>query len=130
MPVPAGKSHPPPARISHTGTTVWTHQASSCSSSGSISNACFSTAALPRRLALHLRCEPNNCQSCCRVKFTLVDLLELPRANISGLTLWPMRGMSLVMSLPLCRPLQEVNVIVTGSSSTGGTKMGIIHDYI
>ena len=31
MPVPAGKSHPPPARISHTGTKVWTHQASSCS---------------------------------------------------------------------------------------------------
>ena len=31
MPVPAGKSHPPPALISHTGTMVWTHQASSCS---------------------------------------------------------------------------------------------------
>ena len=31
MPVPAGKSHPPPACISHTGTMVWTHQASSCS---------------------------------------------------------------------------------------------------
>ena len=30
-PVPAGKSHPPPAHISHTGTMVWTHQASSCS---------------------------------------------------------------------------------------------------
>ena len=26
-----GKSHPPPACISHTGTMVWTHQASSCS---------------------------------------------------------------------------------------------------
>ena len=31
MPVPAGKSHPSPACISHTGTMVWTHQASSCS---------------------------------------------------------------------------------------------------
>ena len=30
-PVPAGKSHPPPAHISHTGTMVQTHQASSCS---------------------------------------------------------------------------------------------------
>ena len=70
------------------------------------------------------------CQSCCRVKFTLVDLLELPRANVSSLTPWPMREMSLVMSLPLHPPLQEVNVIITGSSSTGGTKMGIIHDYI
>ena len=30
--VPAGKSHPPPALVSHTGTTVRTHQASSCSS--------------------------------------------------------------------------------------------------
>ena len=29
MPVLARKSHPPPALISHTGTTVWTHQASS-----------------------------------------------------------------------------------------------------
>ena len=35
-------------------------------------------AVLPRRLALHLRCEPNNCQSCCRVRFTLVDPLDLP----------------------------------------------------
>ena len=26
-------------------------------------------------------------------------------------------------------PLQEVNVIITGSSSTGGTKMGFIYDY-
>ena len=26
--------------------------------------------------------------------------------------------------------LQEVNIIITGSSSTGSTKMGIIHDYI
>ena len=32
MPVLAGKSHPPPAHISHTGTMVQTHQASSCSS--------------------------------------------------------------------------------------------------
>ena len=31
---------------------------------------------------------------------------------------------------PSPSPLQEVNVIVTSSSSTGGTKMGIIHDYI
>ena len=30
-PVPAGKSHPPLALISCTGTMVWTHQASSCS---------------------------------------------------------------------------------------------------
>ena len=30
-PVLAGKSHPPPARISRTGTMVQTHQASSCS---------------------------------------------------------------------------------------------------
>ena len=30
-PVPAGKSHPPLARISYTGTMVQTHQASSCS---------------------------------------------------------------------------------------------------
>ena len=29
---PLEKSPPPPALISHTGTTVWTHQASSCSS--------------------------------------------------------------------------------------------------
>ena len=85
-----------------------------------VSNASFSMAALPRRLALHLRCEPNNCQSCCWVKFTLVDLLELPRANVSGLTPQPMREMSLVMSLPLHPPLQEVNVIITSSSSTGG----------
>ena len=31
---------------------------------------------------------------------------------------------------PSPSPLQEVNVIITGSSSTGGTKMGFIHDYI
>ena len=31
---------------------------------------------------------------------------------------------------PSPSPLQEVNVIITGSSSTGSTKMGIIHDYI
>ena len=30
-PVLAGKSHPPPAHNSGTGTMVWTHQASSCS---------------------------------------------------------------------------------------------------
>ena len=51
-------------------------------------------------------------------------------ANVSGLTPWPMREMSLVMSLPLHPPLQEVNVIITCSSSIGSTKMGIIHDYI
>ena len=62
-------------------------------------------------------------------RFTLVDLLELPRANISGLTLWPVREMWLVTSLPLHPPLQEVNVIVTGSSSTGSTKMGLTYDY-
>ena len=31
---------------------------------------------------------------------------------------------------PSPSPLQEVNIIITGSSSTGSTKMGIIHDYI
>ena len=31
---------------------------------------------------------------------------------------------------PSLPPLQEVNIIITGSSSTGSTKMGIIHDYI
>ena len=31
---------------------------------------------------------------------------------------------------PFPSPLQEVNVIITGSSSTGSTKTGIIHDYI
>ena len=31
---------------------------------------------------------------------------------------------------PSPSPLQEVNVIITGSSSTGGTKMGFIYDYI
>ena len=31
---------------------------------------------------------------------------------------------------PSRSPLQEVNIIVTGSSSTGSTKMGIIHNYI
>ena len=67
----------------------------------------FSMVALPRRLALHLRCEPNSCQSCCQVRFTLVDPLELPRANISGLTPWPMREMSLVMSLPLHPPSKK-----------------------
>ena len=70
----------------------------------SISNANFSMAAPPKRLALHLRCEPNSCQSCCWVKSTLVDPLELPRADISSLTPWPMREMSLVMSLPLSVP--------------------------
>ena len=30
---------------------------------------------------------------------------------------------------PSPSPLQEVNIIITGSSSTGTTKMGIIHDY-
>ena len=84
----------------------------------------------PRRLALHLRCKPNSCQSCCRVKSTLVDPLELPRAEVSGLMPQPMREMLLVMSLPLHPPLQEVNVIITGSSSTGSTKMGFIHNYI
>ena len=44
-------------------------------------------------------------------------------------TAQPMREMWLVMSLPLCPPLQEVNIIITGSSSTGGTKMGFIYDY-
>ena len=93
MPVPAGKSHPPPAHISHTGTMVWTHQASSCSGLAPSQMQVFSMAAPPRRLALHLRCEPNNCQSCCWVRFTLVDPLELPRANVSGLTPRPMREM-------------------------------------
>ena len=31
---------------------------------------------------------------------------------------------------PSPSPLQEVNIIITGSSSTGSTNMGIIHDYI
>ena len=31
---------------------------------------------------------------------------------------------------PSPSPLQEANIIVTGSSSTGGTKMGIISNYI
>ena len=31
---------------------------------------------------------------------------------------------------PSLSPLQEVNTIVTSSSSTGGTKMGFIYDYI
>ena len=31
---------------------------------------------------------------------------------------------------PSPSPLQEVNVIITGSSSTGSTKMGFIYDYI
>ena len=31
---------------------------------------------------------------------------------------------------PSPSPLQEVNAIITSSSSTGGTKMGIIHNYI
>ena len=31
---------------------------------------------------------------------------------------------------PSPSPLQEVNVIITSSSSTGSTKMGNIHDYI
>ena len=30
---------------------------------------------------------------------------------------------------PTLSPLQEVNIIVTGSSSTGGTKTGFIYDY-
>ena len=30
---------------------------------------------------------------------------------------------------PSPSPLQEVNIIVTGSTSTGGTKMGFIHNY-
>ena len=30
---------------------------------------------------------------------------------------------------PSSSPLQEVNIIITGSSSTGGTKMGFIYDY-
>ena len=64
----------------------------------------FSMVAPPRRLALHLRCKPNNCQSCCWVRFTLVDLLELPRANVSSPTPWSMREMWLVMSLPLHPP--------------------------
>ena len=89
----------------------------------------FSMVVPPRRLALHLRCKQNNCQSCCQVRFTLVDPLELPRANISSLTPWPMREMWLVTSFPLRPPLQEVNVIVTSSSRTGGTKMGFIYEY-
>ena len=81
-------------------------------------------ATLPRSFALCLRCMPNNCQSCCLVKFTLVDPLEPPKANISSPTLQPMKEMWLVMSLPLCAPLQEVNVIYHQCSSTGGTKTG------
>ena len=54
-----------------------------------------------------LRCRPNNCQSCCWVRFTSVDLLEPPRANISSLTLRPMREMWLVMSLPLHPPSKK-----------------------
>ena len=90
----------PWALVSHTGTTVQTHQASSCSGLAPISNASFSMAAPPRKLALCLRCEPNNCQSCCWVRFTFVDPLELPRANISSLTLQPMREMWLVVMSP------------------------------
>ena len=62
-------------------------------------------------------------------KFTLVDLLEPPKANKSGPTLWPVREMWLLMSLPLRPPLQEVNVIHHQRSSTGGTKMGFFYDY-
>ena len=31
---------------------------------------------------------------------------------------------------PSLSPLQEINIIITGSSSTGGTKTGIFYDYI
>ena len=89
----------------------------------------FCNGGTAKELALCLRCEPNNCQSCCLVRFTLVDPLELERASVSGLTLWPVREMWLVKSLLLHPPLQEVNVIVTGSSSTGSTKTGFIYDY-
>ena len=61
---------------------------------------------------------------CCLVKFTSVYPLEPPKANVSSLTLWPVRGMWLVMSLPLRPPHQEVNIICHQCSSTGGTKMG------
>ena len=74
---------------------------------GSISNASFSMAAPPRRLALCLRCGPSSCPSCCQVKFTSVALLEPPKGNKSSPTLWPMRETWLVMTPP--PPHQEVN---------------------
>ena len=74
MPVQAGKSHPPPARISHTqepwygptrflAAAVWLHLKCKFFNSSTAKEAC----------TLRLRCEPNSCQSCCRAKSTLVD---------------------------------------------------------
>ena len=71
----------------------------------------FSMAAPPRRLALCLRCRPSSCQSCCLVKFTLVDPLEPPKENESGPTPWTVKETWLVMTLPLPPPHQEVNEV-------------------
>ena len=68
-------------------------------------------------------------KSCCWVKFTLVDPLELPRAHISGLTLQPMREMWLVTSLPLHPPPRSKCSSSLAVAVTGGTKMGFIYDY-
>ena len=58
---------------------------------GCASNASFSMAAPPRRLALHLRSRPSSCPNCCQVKFTSVALLEPPKEIKSGPTPWPMK---------------------------------------
>ena len=76
---------------------------------GSVSNASFSMAALPRKLALCLRCGPSSFPSCCQVKFTSVDLLEPPKGNESGPTPWHVREAWLVLT-PLS-PHQEVNEV-------------------
>ena len=91
--------------ISRTGTMVQTYQASSCSGLALSQMQVFQRRVPPRRLALCLRCKPNNCQSCCRVRFTLVVIhWSCQGANISGLTLWPVREMSLVMEPPSSSP--------------------------
>ena len=101
---------------------VWLHLKCKFFNGGTTKEACTTSEVRAKQLS--------KLGKVCWVKFTSADPLELPRANISSLTPQPVREMLLVMSLPLCPPLQEVNTIVTGSSSTGGTKMGIIHEYI
>ena len=106
-----------------------THQASSCSSLAPSQMQVFQWQYPPRKLALCLRCEPNNCQSCCQGKVYLGGSTGATKGKRKRSHTVAREGDVAGDKPPSLSPLQEVNVIVTGSSSTGSTKMGFIHNY-
>ena len=97
LPWPASLAQEPwygPTRI--LAAAVWLHLKCKFFNGGTAKEACTTFEVRAKQLSKLLS-----------GKFTLVDLLELPRASVSGLTPWPMREMSLVMSLPLRPPSKK-----------------------